>query len=137
MLYLSFLHHDCTTFRRFLLELSHDIGQDELIGVQVFRRLGEGRVAVHLLEPVELPAFLQQANPALVTEIMEVQVDRLELGTRLGGEAVAVPCAAPLGHVPVRLQDARRPLFLDRLSGSTDLITENVPSAPSRASPAT
>jgi hypothetical protein len=48
----------------YLLLLHHDIGQDELIRVQVFRRLGERRVAVHLLEPVELPAFLKQPNPA-------------------------------------------------------------------------
>jgi hypothetical protein len=46
-LYRAFLHHDCTTFRRFLLELSHDIRQDELIGVQVLRRLGQTRVHVH------------------------------------------------------------------------------------------
>jgi hypothetical protein len=85
---MAILHHDCTTVCRFLLELPHDIGQDELIGVQVFRGLGQTRVAVHLLQPVELPALLQQSNPALVTEIMEVQVDDPEPAARLGGEAV-------------------------------------------------
>jgi hypothetical protein len=75
MLYLPLLHHDCTTFRRFLLELSHHIGQNELVRMKVFRRLRERRVAVHFLEPVQLPAFFKQPNPALVTEIMEMQVD--------------------------------------------------------------
>jgi hypothetical protein len=72
VLYLPLLHHDCTTFHRFLLELAHDIGQDELIRVQIPRRLGQTRVAVHLLQPVQLPALLEQSNPALVTEIMKV-----------------------------------------------------------------
>ena len=76
MLYVPFLHHDCTTFRRFLLELSHHIGQDELVRMEVLRRLRERRVTVHLLEPVQLPASLKQTNPALVTEIMKVQVIR-------------------------------------------------------------
>jgi hypothetical protein len=33
VLYFAFLHHDCTTFPEFLVKLSHDIGQDALIGV--------------------------------------------------------------------------------------------------------
>jgi hypothetical protein len=63
-----------------LFEPSHDVWQNELIRVQVLRGLGESRVAVHLLKPVELPALLEQSNSALVTEIMEVQVDHPELG---------------------------------------------------------
>ena len=49
VVYWALLHHDCTTFLRPLLELSHDVGQNELIGVQVPRGLGEARVrAAHL-----------------------------------------------------------------------------------------
>jgi hypothetical protein len=59
MVYLRLLHHDCTTFRRFLLELSHHIGQDELIRMEVFRRLRERRVPIHFLKPVQLPAFFE------------------------------------------------------------------------------
>lgn len=60
-------------------------------------RVGERCVAVHLLEPVELPALLEQSNPALVPKIMEVQVDHPELGAPLGGEGVLFPVRLHLG----------------------------------------
>jgi hypothetical protein len=42
--YWVLLHRGCTTFRQFLLELSHDLGEHELIRVQVLCGLGERRV---------------------------------------------------------------------------------------------
>ena len=75
----------------------------------------EGRCSIHLsygrvwvitisvertyqiLEPVEQPALLQQSNPALMTQVMKVQVDHPDLRARLGGEGVAVSLVAPLG----------------------------------------
>jgi hypothetical protein len=99
------------TIHRFLIELSHDIGQDELVGVQVPRGLGETRVPVHLLEPVELPALRQPSNSALMTQVMKVQVDHPELRARLGREAVASPVVPPLGRVAMRLQHAGLPRF--------------------------
>jgi hypothetical protein len=40
--------------------------------MQLVRYLRERRRAVQLLEQVPLPAFFNQTNPTLVTEMMEV-----------------------------------------------------------------
>jgi hypothetical protein len=52
----------------------------------VIRHLRERR-GRHL-EPVALRAFFKQPDPTLVTGIMEMEVDRSELGARLRGQGV-------------------------------------------------
>ena len=62
------------------VESPHAVVQPEPRGVQVGRRLRHVRVPEHVLHVVQRPAGFQQPTAALVAQVVEVQVDRVEHG---------------------------------------------------------
>lgn len=58
-------------FANFFQIASHPVGGTRRCADTL--RLCERRVAVHLLNPLELPAFLEQTNSTFVAQVMEMQ----------------------------------------------------------------
>jgi hypothetical protein len=84
LLYRALLHHDCTTFRRFLFKLGASRRAARIRPRADTSQSGQGSRGRTSSEASEAAIPSQGAEYRFMTQVMEVQVDHPKLSTRLG-----------------------------------------------------